>query len=487
MAAIPARTRAAAGMWELDIIGRVWRFFTSVRLALVLILLIAAAVLVGTLLDQAPPSVIANDAAWDQWLERARDKYGAWTDIFAFLQLFNVFHSLWFRILVALLTANIIVCTINRWKGIWTTVFHTRVRMGDAFFQHSRFHAAMTAQMPLPLAAERVRKAMSRARYRVQTQADETTVAIYADKHRFSRFGTFLSHLSIVMILVGTVIGSMWGFRDKEFIIPEGGSREVGRGTGLSVYLDHFTDEYDPAGPPKDFRSDIIIYKNGAEVKRGTVRVNSPMSYDGVRFYQSFFGQTAVMEVKDETGAVIYNGSVPLAWQTIDGGRPVGSFDLPDKDLAVYVVGPRTGETDPLVPAGEMRVEIYKGNSGTLAGIQNLTQGQPAEISGLTYTFVRETRFTGLSVSKDPGVNIIWIAAALMVVGLAMLFYFPPKRVWALCKQRPDGTADVRIATTAERDLSQAKDFENMRKRVSLALGIPEADGEAAEEGGNHV
>jgi cytochrome c biogenesis protein len=118
--------------------------------------------------------------------------------------------------------------------------------------------------------------------------------------------------------------------------------------------------------------------------------------------------------------------------------------------------------------------------------VENLVQGESKEMAGMNFTFVRESRVTGLQVAKDPGTNLVWFAAALMVVGLATLFYFPPKRIWALCKQRPDGTADVRIATTAERDLSQAKDFENLHERVRLALGITSEQADGAE-GGNNV
>jgi cytochrome c biogenesis protein len=477
--------RARSRLRELDVFGSVWHFFTSVRLALVLILLITGAIFAGTMIDQAPGSVIADSSAYDAWLERARGKYGIWTDVLNVLQLFNVFHTLWFRVLIGLLTANIIICTVNRWKGIWIQAFHTRVRMGDAFFKHARYNADMSAQMAMPVAADRVRRALSRARFRVQTESDGQTVALYGDKNRFSRFGTFLTHLSLVLILAGTVIGGIWGFHDDEFIVAEGTTREVGRGTGLSVQLIEFTDEYDVQGPPKDFRSEIVIYKDGAEVKRGTVRVNSPMSYGGIRFYQGFFGQTAVMDVKDETGKVLFHDSVPLAWQTRDGSRPIGGFILPEKNLAVYVIGPRSGETDPMVPAGEMRVEMYTQSSGTLATAENLTQGQPTELAGLAVTFVRESRFTGLTVAKDPGVNLIWIAAGLMVLGLVMMFYLPPKRVWAICRQRPDGTAEVAMATTAERDFSQAKDFNNLHERVRLALGISSSPAAGAEGGDN--
>ena len=154
-AAPPSRVKPREGgkIWEMDLLGKTWHFFTSVRLALFLILFISAAVLAGTLLMQAPPSVVADAAAYDQWLEGARDKYGIWTDLLSATQLFNVFHSFWFRMLIGLLTANIIVCTLNRWKGIWATAFSTRVRMREAFFDHARFNSQVHASMPVGIAA----------------------------------------------------------------------------------------------------------------------------------------------------------------------------------------------------------------------------------------------------------------------------------------------------------------------------------------------
>jgi len=478
-----ARVKASGRLWELDVVGRVWHFFTSVRLALVLILVMTAAALAGTLLDQAAPSVVADKQAYAQWLEEARGRYGVWTDVFNFLQLFNVFHTLWFKLLIGLLTTNIIICSLNRWKGVWATAFQNRIRMGDAFFDHSRYRAQLDAAMPMNVAAERVRRALSRSRYRVATEVEEESVAVYADRNRFSRFGTFLAHLSIVMILAGTVIGGMWGFKDSEFIVPEGTTREVGNGTNLSVGLEHFADEYWLEGPPKDFRSELVIYENGVEVKRGIVRVNSPLSYKGVRFHQAFFGQSAVINVKDEAGEVLYNDTLPLAWQTTEGGRPVGSFALPGRDLGVYVIGPESGVDDPLVPAGEMRLELYRQNSDRLVATENISQGKTKNVAGLDFTFEREKRFTGLQVVKDPGVNIIWAASTLMVVGLVAMFYFPHRRLWALCKRRPDGSTEVRLGMTAQRDMSLSGEFNSLRDRVGAALGIAPTTGAPGEGG----
>jgi cytochrome c biogenesis protein len=334
-------------------LGQVWRLFASVRLALALIFLLTAAVLAGTLLMQAPPSIIDNPASYELWLERARGKYGVFlTDVFDIFQLFNVFHAVWFRLLLALLTANLLVSSIDRWKGVWTTAFSARIRMGDAFFQYARFTASHTAALPVSTTAERIRQALSRSRYRVRTQADPDAVAIYADRNRLSGFGSLLSHMSLVLILAGATVQSLWGFTDSDFIVAEGSASQLGLGTNISVGLEHFIDEYYLEGPPKDFRSEVVIYDKGVPVKEGTIRVNSPMSYEGIRFHQSFFGQTAEIEVADSAGQLLFSEQVPQPWLTKDVRRPLGSFSLPEQGMNVYVIGPLSGQADPLVPAG---------------------------------------------------------------------------------------------------------------------------------------
>ncbi len=487
-----ADARKASGqeadrLWELNPLGQVWHLFTSVRLALSLILLLTAAVLAGTLLMQAPPSVLENQASYELWLERARGKYGGFlTDVFDILLLFNVFHSVWFRLLLALLTANLLVSSINRWKGIWITAFGASTRMGDAFFQHARFTASLTTALPVSTTAERISQSLRRSRYRVRTQIDADAVAIYADRNRLSGFGSFLNHMSLVLILAGATVGSVWGFTDSQFIVAEGSTRQLGLGTNISVGLVHFVDEYYLDGPPKDFRSEVVIYDKGVPVKEGTIRVNSPMSYEGIRFHQSFFGQTAEIKVADPAGQLLFSEQVPQPWITKDVPRPLGSFSLPEQGMNVYVIGPISGQTDPLIPAGEMRVELYEQESGRLVAVQNLSQGTPKELAGLDFTFQREGQFTGLKVVKNPGINLIWIAATLMIVGLVTLFYFPHRRLWALCKPRPDGTTEVSMRMTAQRDIALSSEFDRINEKVAGELGVSQKSG-GSSEGGRDV
>ena len=86
--------------------------------------------------------------------------------------------------------------------------------------------------------------------------------------------------------MLAYIIGSAFGFRDTYFIVNEGHTREVGYNTNLSLNLISFTDEYYPDGTPSDFRSEVVLYQGDQEVTRATIRVNHPLVYEGIRFYQ---------------------------------------------------------------------------------------------------------------------------------------------------------------------------------------------------------
>jgi len=477
-------TSLPASAWLTNPAGQVWHTLVSVRFALVLILLIAVGTLAGTLINQVPAAVKADARSYDRWLESARERYGPFTPVMEATQLFEVFSSIWFRGLIVVLVASIVVCTINRWSGIRSLVFSPRVRMNAAYFDRAKMRAAFNVTIDTSAAAGAVRQGLKSAGYR-SVRDDGESVALYADRFRFSRLGTFLTHLSLVLILVGAVMGRFWGWKDNQFIIPQGATREVPLAQHISVKLEQFEEEWYVDGPPKDFSSELVIYEDGREVKHGTTRVNSPLTYDGISFFQAFFGQVAVLEVADAaSGEVIFNDGVPLAWSAEQGNRPVGFLELPDRAVRGYVVGPEPGTYDAAIPLGTMRLELYDRASGQLLGIQSLQRNETVVAEGLSFRFLRESQFTGLKVTKDPGVNVIWLASALMVIGLVMVFWFPHRRLWALCTPRPDGSTDVRLASASQRDLGMEKDFERVTAKVRRALTRQQHD----QNGGNgHV
>jgi cytochrome c biogenesis protein len=87
------------------------------------------------------------------------------------------------------------------------------------------------------------------------------------------------------------IIGSTLGFRESAFIVAEGDTTEVGYDTGLSLELISFTDSYYDDGTPSDYNSEVVLYKDGVEVARTAIRVNHPLTYEGIAFTNRFSGR----------------------------------------------------------------------------------------------------------------------------------------------------------------------------------------------------
>jgi cytochrome c biogenesis protein len=257
-------------------------------------------------------------------------------------------------------------------------------------------------------------------------------------------------------------------------MVPEGSTRAVGHGTTLSVRSDAFVDEYFPSGTPKDFRSDIVLFDRGQEVARKTIRVNDPLDFGGVRFHQAFFGPAAIMRVRDAAGQIVHEDGVALGYEFTGGGlsRNGGFFTLGSRNglptLAVYVLVPASQRApDPEIPAGSVRLELFEPRQARPSVIETVPQGESRAALGYTFEFVRERQFSGLQVSYNPAVNVIWFASACMVLGILAVFYFPLRRIWVRADPgERTGTVRVRVAALANRDVLFAREFE----RLSLAI-----------------
>ena len=314
-----------------DVTDRIWRFFISMRTGLWLILTLGLLSLVGTLLVQAPAGITADPAAYTSWVASIHSKYGGWTPVFDKLGLFSVFTSIWFKGITVLLATSILACSINRAPRLWKLAFHPHTRMGETFFTHAPLRATVLASAGPDTAIDDVRTVLKSHRFRTVTDPGDDEVNLYADRFRWGPFGTVIAHVSFVIILVGFFLSATTGFKNTNFVAPVGSTVQVGNGTGLSVKAMSFNDSYYENGSPKDYVSDLIVYKNGVQVGRQMVRVNQPLRLDGVSFYQSFFGQAASMQVKDSAGKTIYGDAVPLAFQSDDGTHSIGQFDMKAK------------------------------------------------------------------------------------------------------------------------------------------------------------
>jgi len=413
----------------------------------------------------------ADPAAYTSWVASIHSKYGGWTPVFDKLGFFSVFTSIWFKGITVLLTTSILACSINRAPRLWKLAFHPHTRMGETFYAHAPLRATVVASAGPDTAIQDVRAVLKSHRFRTITDATDDEVNLYADRFRWGPFGTVIAHVSFVIILVGFFLSATTGFKDTNFVAPVGSTVAVGNGTGLSAKAMSFNDSYYENGSPKDYVSDLIVYKNGVQVGRQMVRVNQPLRLDGVTFYQSFFGQAASMLVKDSAGKTIYSDAVALAFQSDDGTHSIGQFDMKSKGLSVYVVTAASGKPDPQIKAGQIELEIHQDGKNDPIATQVVDQGKPTTIAGVSYTFQRTVAFTGLTVARDPGANFVWVGSVLLVIGLFLVFFFPHRRLWVRIRKTPGGS-EILCASTMKRDAAFTPQFNQLVTDIQLA-GTP--------------
>ena len=471
---LPSAPAAPGAMDRVDAaLEWLWHFLTSMRLALVLILLIAVLGVVGSLVIQAPTGILSDPAAKADWINGIRPRFGGLTGFMDQLQLFQIFNSILFRVLVAALTISLIACSVHRIPGIVRTATKARVDVGPAFFEHAPEHEAIVVSQSPAHALETVRAVMRGHRWRVLT-TDDGTIHLYADKWRWAPISGLIGHLSLVVILAGAIVGSTFGYRDSSFTIAEGSTLDVAAQAGLRLKLVDFTDTYYVAtGAPEDYASKVVLYKDGQEVAQHTIRVNDPLRYGDVTFYQAFFGEAAILSVKDATGnPLVESQGVPLAWRTTADDRPVGSLNIPGSNNVAWVVG-TLGSGDSTIRAGQVRVEVYDATSGNLVDMKVIDLGKAATIGGLSFTFDRESQFTGLNVARDPGVMLVWLGAFLLFIGFVLRFTVPHKRLWARIAARPNGGAVVGVASLGNRYAALSTEFETLVNEIRTALNAP--------------
>jgi cytochrome c biogenesis protein len=453
------------------IVDRIWRFFTSVRNAVYEIAFLTLLVLIGTLRGSSVPQSIADAIPA---LEPLVDRWYAW----------DVYRSGIFAATLAVITVAIIICTLNRVPGIWATITYPKISTTRGFLRGTETNATYTATVGHQELAGSIEDMLKGKRYRVLTENVGDEVHFYADKNRFSKLGTFPFHIGLILILVGGIVASVYGFRDNEFVIPEGSRRNVGHGTGLAVELNRFQDTWSAQGVPIEYRSDITIYEDGQPVKSGSVTVNGPLSHGNATFYQASFGTAAQMMIVDANGNVVYSDAADMGLFTKrdNPDAPAGLVRLPGEGIQLVLIGP---DSDPFnapeldtmqLQSGQLWVSLEAlGESTDVTGSGGegvvITQGQPQRIGDYTITFERETRFSVLQVGYNPGIPIMIIAAFWVLGGLIITFYFPHRRIRGIVSNEDSG-AVARIAPLSKRDWSGKREFFDIVEALNEKLGV---------------
>jgi cytochrome c biogenesis protein len=438
-----------AGVPMLARIGRgLWRLLTSVDFAVAQIIVLALLAVVGMTIRQVPDFAFRSASDYAAALDEIHARYdpllgAGLVDVLDRLSAFSIFRSVWFSAGLTILVLSIVVCTLDRTPKLWRGVTDIRVDQPEPFFDPRLPDRAVMSGVPF----ESVRTVLRGNGFRVREAvgADGTRFG-YGDRHQYTKLATLLTHAGLVTFLIAAAVTSRLG-EEQGLVVPEGSSltvQPIGTpGLLLVKNLDFEAPGFE-TGQASDFTTDLAVYQDGREIARKTIRVNDPLSIAGYTFHQNGFGPAPYVIVRDEHGAPLWDGQVPLSDSA--GGLPYGILAVPGSDLGLQLLLDRAADGRGLVIVLPYRVV------GTDAAGQPIPENYaPARL------FVGDTRassdlgvsielagfgeYTLLIAKKDPGQGLVWLAFALLIAGITITFYLPRRRVWT--RLAPDGKLGI--------------------------------------------
>jgi cytochrome c biogenesis protein len=193
---------------------KIWQFFASLKLAIVLILVLVGLSLIGTFVIQVPAEYSADPQDYLWWLDNiAQPQTGAWYPLLRLLGFFNLFHSIWFILTGLLLVLNIIVCSVNRLSQVRSRLSLKPAVHDRAFFAGSPGISVISNIK----SSDDLVSFLKKRRYQVAITGHEGETHVLAIKNRFSPLGTYLIHFSLILFILGFVVGHYWGFSKQLF------------------------------------------------------------------------------------------------------------------------------------------------------------------------------------------------------------------------------------------------------------------------------
>jgi cytochrome c biogenesis protein len=471
----------------------VLRTLRSMRIALILLLVVGAASVLGSLVPQAPtaPAAVADLFVTRPMLAR----------VYRTLGLFDVYGSWWFTLTYVLLLISLASCLVPRTRVLFRGL---RPRPQPMRELDGMRHFAEAVVPGAPEAAlARSRAVLRRRRFRVA--AAEPGLA--AEKGGAREWGSLLFHWSLFLILVGAVFGKGFGLRGVATIVegetwteahasydlsPEEG-RFFGEGmhTGVQLRLEDFDAAYHPDGLPKDFVSRVEVIDAEAGVRE--IRVNHPLSVEGVKLFQQGYGWAPVIEVRRD-GRLVAGGPVVFVTDTPnDQRRPwrgviklpslepqVGlAFRLLPDPLAGLAGAPMVEARDPFLTwrawRGDLRLTsaqsvFHLDTTGLAPWLEGgLGLGETAELpGGLEITFRELREYTQLLVTRDPGTGLMLAAAILILVGLVPALASSRRRVWVRAVGEDGAGTRIQVGGFAlQRRAAFVEEFDAIARELS--------------------
>ena len=403
-------------------------FFSSVKLAIFLLIFITIASILGTLIPQhrSPAEYM--------------DRYGELTQLLIRLEVTKLYQSWWFISLLFLFAVNILVCTLTRLSPKMKKAFHPKFETEKKRLLTLKTKASFKINQDLEKTQSDIERALSSKHYKLKTDPNESRISLLARKRILGLFGSDIVHLGLLIIIVGGIISGLGGFRTS-LNISEGEVIPVPQ-ADFHLRLDKFVTEYHPNGSVRDWKSTLTVLENGSDVLSKTIEVNHPLSYKGMVFYQSSYGwdwENPTLEIwakktndasflkKYELGvgekAQLGEENIEISILNfvpdfiIGENNEIATRSLNPNNPAAYIEGWQEGE------------KIF--SSWIFAKFPDFGRMHSNIETDLTFEFkdLKAAQYSGIQIAKDPGVNFIWAGCTLLMVGLFIAFFWPPREI----------------------------------------------------------
>jgi cytochrome c biogenesis protein len=486
----PERPTEPSGGGPLVLCRQVWRQFTSMRTALLLLALLALAAIPGTVIPQRgldPVKVNAYLAAHPH-LGPLMNK----------LSLFDVFAAPWFILIFLLLFVSIVGCVIPRIRLHYRAMRRRPPVAPRNLLRLSASTQWETDESPQEF-GERVHALLRRGHWRADLRTEPNgSVTVSAEKGYLRETGNLVFHVALLILLGGIALSSLYGYKGTVLLTKGHGFSNAradydvfepsrlfsdSQLAPFSFMLNNFSATYDQTnGAPLTFKADVSYQKSqSAAPKPYVIQVNHPLNLPGAKVFLVGHGYSLVMKVTNAKGKVVYNGETPFL--------PDNSQFASHGVLKVPYLGPGEGQlgltgefypTAGVSPSGGListfpavsdnavlSLAAWKGNLGlnsgqpesdyslpvtglTSMGVRQLTPGQSWKLpDGATVKLEGVNQWATFQVAHEPGKRTVLFAAVLIVVGLIGSLRIHRRRFWIRAIPATGGATPARTVVNA--------------------------------------
>jgi cytochrome c biogenesis protein len=455
-------------------IASLWNFFASIKLTVVVLLSVAALSIVGTLIPQ-------NENPAEYF--RAFGPF--FFQVLDTLDIFDMYRSWWFQGLITLLVINIVVCSIDRLQTTGKIIFTRNPRFNLENYRRRKTRQDFRLSADVEICKEKFHRLLSKQFGYCRVEAVHQGYAITAERRRWTRLGVYGVHLSIVVLLIGALVGSLKGF-EGYVNIPEGEAVDTiqQRYNGMplklpfSIRCEDFDVQFYETGAPKEFRSKLILLENGQPVLQKDIIVNDPIRYKGINIFQSSYGK-----LDNAVSATVKLKDIELVFKSIASGK---IYSLPaELNQPIEIPeGLGTFTVNGFEPAAQFKgMAIGPALTGILAPLQGEPQSivlpikfpkfdamrKGAVIIAVTKaSSMQETRYyTGLQVTKDPGVSLVYSGFLLMIVGCMVTFFMAHQQVVVEIQPKGKGVSVMVSGKANRNNVGMQYDIERLARKLT--------------------